>query len=138
MEIPPRVRALISEGRLAHLVTIEPDGRPQISGVWVGVDNDEIVSGHLHPRQRKLANIRRDPRVALSIASGEHGPYGMEPYVVIHGSARITEGGGADLLRRLSTVYLGPGVPFVPDDAPDGVVCHIRVDRIGGMGDWTH
>jgi PPOX class probable F420-dependent enzyme len=136
MTIPAAVAALIEEGRLAHLVTLEPDGRPQITGIWVGIENDEIVSGHLSSRQRKLANIRRDPRVALSIATGRPGPHGMEPYVVIHGRARVTEGGGADLLRRLAAVYLGPDVNFVPANAPDGFVTRIAVERIGGSGDW--
>lgn len=135
--IPPAVESLIGEGRLAHLVTLEPDGRPQITGVWVGIEGDEIVSGHLDESQRKLTNIRRDPRVALSIASGRPGPVGMEPYVVLHGRARVTAGGGADLLRRLTAVYLGPDVDFVPATAPDGFVTRIAVERISGSGDWT-
>lgn len=137
MTIPPAVRALVEEGHLAHLVTLEPDGRPQVTAVWVGIEDDEIVSAHLSDRQRKLANIRRDPRVALSIASGRPGPHGMEPYVVIHGRARVTAGGGADLLRRLAAVYLGPEVHFVSDDAPDGFVTRIAIERVGGNGDWN-
>ncbi|MEX2278587.1 MAG: PPOX class F420-dependent oxidoreductase [Acidimicrobiia bacterium] len=137
MTISPAVRALVEEGRLAHLVTLEPDGSPQVTGIWVGIEDDEIVSGHLSRTQRKLANIRRDPRVALSIAGGHPGPHGMEPYVVIHGRARVTEGGGADLLRRLAAVYLGPDIDFVPANAPDGFVTRISVERLGGNGDWN-
>lgn len=137
MTIPAAVRALVEGGRLAHLVTLEPDGSPQVTGIWVGIEDNEIVSGHLSGSQRKLANIRRDPRVALSIASGQTGPHGMEPYVVIHGRARVTEGGGADLLRRLAEVYIGPDADFVPADAPDGFVTRIAVERIGGNGDWN-
>lgn len=136
MTIPDAVRALVEEGRLAHLVTLGPDGSPQVTGIWVGIEDEEIVSGHLSGSQRKLANIRRDPRVALSIASGRTGPHRMEPYVVIHGRARVTDGGGADLLRRLAEVYIGPEVDFVPADAPDGFVTRIAVERIGGVGDW--
>lgn len=137
MTIPTTVRTLIEQGRLAHLVTLEPDGSPQVTGIWVGIENDEIVSGHLSATQRKLTNIRRDPRVALSIASGHPGPHGMEPYVVIHGRARVTEGGGADLLRHLAAVYLGPDVDFVPANAPDGFVTRISVERLGGNGAWN-
>lgn len=137
MTIPAAVRALVEEGRLAHLVTIEPDGSPQVTGIWVGIEDDEIVSGHLSETQRKLANIRRDPRVAVSIASGHLGSHGMEPYVVIHGRARVTTGGGAELLRQLAAVYLGPDVDFVPPNAPDGFVTRIAVERIGGNGDWN-
>ena len=137
MTIPPAVRALIEEGRLAHLVTLNADGSPQVTGIWVGIEDDEIVSGHLSEKQRKLANVRRDPRVAISIASGLPGPHGMEPYVVLHGRGRVTPGGGADLLRRLADVYLGPDNGFVPDNAPDGFVLRIGVERIGGNGTWS-
>lgn len=137
MTIPDSVRALVEEGRLAHLVTLEPDGSPQVTGIWVGIEGDEIISGHFSGSQRKLVNIARDPRVALSIGSGHTGPHGMEPYLVIHGRARVTEGGGADLLRRLAKVYIGPEGDFVPADAPDGFITHISVERIGGNGNWT-
>jgi PPOX class probable F420-dependent enzyme len=137
MNIPAAVESLIKDGRLAHLVTLEPDGSPQVTGIWVGVEENEIVSGHLSSKQRKLANIRRDPRVALSIGTGRPGPTGMEPYLVVHGMARVTEGGGADLLRRLAAVYLGPEVDFVPANAPDGFVTRISVERIGGNGNWN-
>jgi PPOX class probable F420-dependent enzyme len=137
MTIPAAIRALIEEGHLAHLVTLEPDGSPHVTGIWVGIEDNEIVSGHLSETQRKLANVRRDPRVALSIASGRPGPHGMEPYLVIHGRARVTTGGGADLLRRLAQVYISPDADFVPDNAPDGLVMRIGVERIGGNGNWN-
>ena len=66
MEIPNSARAVLDGPGLAHLVTIEPDGRPQVSIVWVGLDGDEIVAGHL-PEHCKIRNMRRDPRVALSV-----------------------------------------------------------------------
>jgi PPOX class probable F420-dependent enzyme len=137
LPISPAVRALIEEGHLAHLVTLEPDGRPQVTGIWVGIEDDEIVSAHLSESQRKIANIRRDPRVTLSLATGRPGSHGMEPYVVIHGRARVTAGGGADLLRRLAKVYLGPDTEFVPANAPDGFVVRIAVERVGGNGNWN-
>lgn len=85
------VRVALSAGHLAHLVTLDPDGGPQVSVVWVGVEGDEIVSGHLGNR-RKLDNIRRDPRVALSMETGGAEPSGLAHYLVVHGRARITEG----------------------------------------------
>jgi PPOX class probable F420-dependent enzyme len=135
--LPDSVRALIESGRLAHLVTIEPDGRPQVSIVWVGLDGDELVAGHL-PEHRKVRNIRRDPRVALTIEAGTRNAIGLDEYVVIHGRARITEGGAPELLQRLAHVYLGPDVKFPPmDDPPPGYITHIAVERIGGVGPWA-
>jgi PPOX class probable F420-dependent enzyme len=135
--IPESARAVIEGPHLAHLVTLEPDGRPQVSVVWVGLDGDEIVAGHL-PEHRKVRNMRRDPRVSLSIESGTRNEIGLAEYVVIHGRARITEGGAAELLQRLAHVYLGPDVKFPrTDDPPPGYITHITVERVSGVGPWA-
>jgi PPOX class probable F420-dependent enzyme len=136
--IPDSVRAVLDGPHLAHLVTLEPDGRPQVSIIWVGLDGDEIVAGHL-PEHRKVRNMRRDPRVSLSIQSGTRNEIGLEEYVVIHGRARITEGGAPELLQRLAHVYLGPDVTFPRmDNPPEGYITHIAVERVGGVGPWAH
>ena len=134
--IPNSVRAVLEGPALAHLVTLEPDGRPQVSIVWVGLAGDEIVAGHL-PEHRKIRNIRRDPRVVLSIEAGTRNEIGLDEYVVIHGRAHITEGGAPELLQRLAHVYLGPDVKFPPmDDPPPGYITRIRPERITGVGPW--
>ena len=135
--IPDSARALLQGPALAHLVILEPDGRPQVSIVWVGLDGEELVAAHL-PEHRKVRNIRRDPRVALSIEAGTRNEIGLNEYIVIHGSARITEGGAPELLRRLARVYLGPDVKFPPmDNPPAGYITHIAVERVGGVGPWA-
>ena len=135
--LPESARAVLEGPALAHLVTLEPDGRPQVTVVWVGLDGDEIVCAHL-PLHRKIVNMRRDPRVALSLVSGTRNAVGLEEYLVVHGRARITEGGAPELLQQLAHVYLGPEVRFPPmDDPPPGYITHITVDRIGGVGPWA-
>src|SRR4051812_33768531 len=135
--IPDSARSVLEGRGLAHLVTLEPDGRPQVSVVWVGLDGDEIVAAHL-PEHRKLLNIRRDPRVALSIEAGTHNELGLREYLVVHGRARVTEGGAPELLQRLAQVYLGPEVKFPPmDDPPPGYITRIAVERVGGVGPWA-
>jgi PPOX class probable F420-dependent enzyme len=137
MKIPDTARRVLEGPALAHLVTLEPDGRPQVSLVWIGVDGDELVCGHL-PLHRKLRNIQRDPRVTLSIENDTHDGRGLREYLVIHGHARVTEGGAPELLQRLAHVYLGPDVTFPPmPDPPSGYITHITVDRIGGVGPWA-
>jgi len=132
-----RVRAVLASGRLAHLATIDPDGRPHVTIVWVGLDGDELVSGHLGLR-RKLRNVQRDPRVSLSLETGERNAMGLDEYLVVDGTARVTEGGAPELLQRLAEVYLGPGVRFPPfDDPPPGYVLRITPERIGGVGPWS-
>ena len=64
--IPESARAVLESDGLAHLVTVNPDGSPQVTIFWVGLEGDEIVSAHLR-EQQKLRNVRRDARVALSI-----------------------------------------------------------------------
>jgi PPOX class probable F420-dependent enzyme len=137
VKIPDSAREVLEGPGLAHLVTIEPDGRPQVSIVWVGLDGDEIVAGHL-PEHRKIRNMRRDPRVALTIETDTRNDLGLNEYVVVHGRARITEGGAPELLQRLAHVYLGPDVKFPPmADPPPGYITHITVERIGGVGPWA-
>jgi len=131
-------RELLESSALAHLVTVGRDGAPQVAVVWVGLDGDEIVAGHLDPTQQKLRNIRRDPRVVLSIETDHDNAYGLREHLIVHGRAHLTEGGAPELLQRLAHVYLGPGVTFPPmDDPPPGVITHIAVERVGGLGPWT-
>jgi PPOX class probable F420-dependent enzyme len=137
MTIPDSARRVLEGPALAHLVTLEPDGRPQVSLVWIGVDGEELVCGHL-PLHRKIRNMQRDPRVTVSIEAGTHNQLGLQEYLVIHGRARITEGGAPELLQRLAHVYLGPDVTFPPmPNPPPGYITHITVERIGGVGPWA-
>jgi PPOX class probable F420-dependent enzyme len=131
-------RALIESAALAHLVTVNEDGSPQVTVVWVGLDGDELVCAHLDSRQKKLANMLRDPRVVLSFEADGANPIGMRNYLVVHGRARITEGGAPELLHALAQTYVGPGTVFPPmPDPPPGFVTHITVTRVGGMGPWS-
>ncbi|MFD1504635.1 PPOX class F420-dependent oxidoreductase [Georgenia yuyongxinii] len=130
-------RSLIESGALGHLVTIDADGSPQVTVVWVGLDGDELVTGHLLTQQRKLVNVRRDPRVAVSFEGKGANAIGMREHLVVHGRAREVEGGAPELLHRLAQVYVGPGTTFPPMPAPPpGVVLHITVKRVGGLGPW--
>jgi PPOX class probable F420-dependent enzyme len=130
-------REALAAGHLAHLVTIAADGAPQVSIVWTGLDGDEIVSGHLGMRQ-KLRNVQRNPQVALSFETGGRSQSGLDHYLVVHGTARVTEGGAPGLLHRLAQVYIGPGTRFPPvDDPPPGFVLRITPERVGGVGPWT-
>jgi PPOX class probable F420-dependent enzyme len=123
----------------ATLVTINRDGSPQISVVWLKVRTtadgvDELVSGHLREHQ-KIRNIRRDPRVAVTVVSTDRsGP--QTPYLSIKGTARIEEGGAPELLDEIATSVFGPGIGFPPPDAPPGYVTHIAIDTVGGVGPW--
>lgn len=135
--IPDGVRAVIESGRLAHLVTLNRDGSPHVTCVWVGLAGDQIVSGHLGVWQ-KVRNVRRDPRVALSIETDRVNDIGLTEYLVVYGRARVEEGGAPELLQRLAQVYIGPGVKFPPmENPPAGYVMHITPERYAGVGPWS-
>jgi PPOX class probable F420-dependent enzyme len=136
-DLHPEARELLESDRLAHMVTLNADGSPQVSCVWVGVENGEIVSGHL-PRNEKVKNVERDGRVAISIEGEGLSESGLKKYLVVRGKARVEEGGAAELLQRLAQVYLGPDVKFPPmDDPPPGYVIRTTPERLGGVGPWS-
>jgi PPOX class probable F420-dependent enzyme len=135
--LTPEARALLQSDALVHLVTLNPDGSPQLSCVWVGVEGEEIVSGHLQRRQ-KVRNVERDERVVLSVEGPGVNERGLQEYLVVHGRARVQEGGAPALLQELAHVYLGPEVVFPAPgfDAP-GYVLRITPERVGGVGPWA-
>ncbi|MGH2984373.1 MAG: TIGR03618 family F420-dependent PPOX class oxidoreductase [Solirubrobacterales bacterium] len=136
-KLPDSARQVLESAALAHLVTLNEEGSPHVNCVWVGLDGDEIVIGSV-PHLRKLENIRRDPRVALSIEGEEVSELGLKHYLVLYGTARITEGGAPELLQELAHTYLGPDVDFPPmPNPPPGYVTHISVDRVAGVGPWA-
>lgn len=137
MKIPPEVRKLIEAGTPAHLVTLNRDGSPQLTLVWIGLDGDDIVAAHL-PENRKVKNIRRDPRVVISLQASTKSAMGLTEYAVLYGEAQIEEGGAPELLQKLAEVYIGPGVKFPPmDNPPQGFITRVKVKRIEGVGPWT-
>lgn len=134
--LPLAARALLESDAVAHVVTLDKDGGPQVTAAWVGLDGDEIVFATL-PDQRKLRNLRRDPRIALSIPTTTTNEWGLLEYLVVYGTARVTDGGAAEILQRLAHTYLGPDVVFPPvPNPPPGYVTRITVDRLGGVGPW--
>ncbi len=135
--LPESARPVIESDHLANVVTMNRDGTPQMTCVWVGLEGDEIVFASMSDRQ-KLRNLRRDPRIWLSIATGNRNTAGLEEYLVVHGTARIAVGGGAEVLQHLAHTYLGPGVKFPPmRHSSPGFVVHIEVERVGGVGPWS-
>ncbi len=137
MKLPESARSLIQSGAHAHLVTLNPDGSPQVTLVWAGVDGDDIVTAHLFAT-RKVQNIRADGRVAITFECDTKSAMGLAEYLVIYGQATIEEGGAPQLLQELAWIYMGPEVKFPPmEDPPPGFTNRIKVERISGVGPWT-
>jgi PPOX class probable F420-dependent enzyme len=134
--LPLELRELIETGALAHLSTIDPDGSPQVTVIWLGLDGDQLVSGHLS-RNRKVQNIEQDPRVVLSFIDTRQNRTFYNPYAVLHAHAAVDPSDEAwDLLSRLASVYLPSSTEF-PEARRPGYVVRYTVERIGGIGPWV-
>jgi PPOX class probable F420-dependent enzyme len=136
--IPAPVEALLGSDALAHLVTINPDGTPQVSVVWCGVGGDEVMfcteSG-----TAKIRNIRRDPRVVLSVEAEARNLSGTQQHLVIRGHARIVGPADRALCDELCRVYVGQADhPLNLSRSPTALTVAVAIDRIGGNGPWTN
>lgn len=128
---------LVDSAPIAHVVTLNADGSPHVTMAWVDVDDGDLLIGTLFD-QKKLGNVRRDPRVTVSFESPVTRPPGLREYLVIDGMAVVEEGGGSQLLSRLGKRYLGPDVDFPPmPNPPPGFVTRITPTSVRGIGPWS-
>lgn len=135
--IPESARKVLESDALAHVTTINADGGPQVTIAWVGVEGDDVVMATL-PDQRKLENMRREPRVAISIETSKMNEWGLREYLVLYGRAEVVPGGGPELLQKLAHTYIGPDAVFPPmPNPPPGYVTRVKVERVGGVGPWA-
>jgi PPOX class probable F420-dependent enzyme len=134
--LPPELRDLIASGPMAHLSTVNADGSPQVTVIWIGLDGDDLVSGHL-ARHAKLRNIERDPRVVLSFDAPRVPGVFMNEYAVVRARAVVQPRDDTwDLLNRLAKVYVSPDAEFPAPKVP-GYVVRYSAERIGGVGPWV-
>ncbi|MFC4030224.1 PPOX class F420-dependent oxidoreductase [Streptomyces polygonati] len=112
-------RALIDANSYATVGTIQPDGQPQLSLVWVTRDGDDVLFSTLASR-RKHTNLVRDPRITVLITLPET-PYS---YLEIRGTATLDTEGGDELINTLSLKYTGK--PY-DSDLPGAVRVVVRV-----------
>jgi PPOX class probable F420-dependent enzyme len=135
-DLPPELRELVGSGPLAHLSTINADGTPQVTVIWIGLDGDAIVSGHMR-HHRKLENIDRDPRVVLSFDAPRDHAVLLNPYAVLRARATVQPSEGAwELLNRLAKTYMSPDTEFPAPKGP-GYIVRYEIERIGGVGPWA-
>jgi PPOX class probable F420-dependent enzyme len=134
--LPSELRDLIESGPMAHLSTINADGSPQVTVIWIGLDGDDLVSGHMS-WYAKLRNIERDPRVVVSFDAPRVPGVFLNHYAVLRARATVQPSDDAwNLLNRLTKVYISPDAEFPAPKGP-GYIVRYSVERIGGVGPWA-
>ncbi|OEV04979.1 PPOX class F420-dependent oxidoreductase [Streptomyces oceani] len=105
------------------VVTIQPDGGPQASPVWVRRDGEDLLISTTVDR-RKTANLRRDPRISVVVQPADE-PY---LYAEIRGEASLTTEGGQDLINELARKYVGKDyAEFNPEAHQDAERVVVRI-----------
>jgi len=134
--LPRELSDLIASGPMVHLSTINRDGSPQVTVIWIGLDGDDLVSGHM-ARHVKLRNIARDPRVVLSFDAPRVPGAFLNEYAVLRARATVQPRDDAwNLLDRLAKVYVSPNAAFPAPKGP-GYIVRYAVEGIGGVGPWA-
>jgi len=122
--LPEPVRALIDRRTFAVLTTINPDGSPQSTVVWLKRDGDDILFSTVRGR-RKTRNLERDPRVSLC-AYDPAQPYS---FFTVEGTVTLDERGGPELRNELSLKYDGHPAQAEPPGVVR-VVCRITPNKV--------
>jgi PPOX class probable F420-dependent enzyme len=126
--LPQSVKTVLLDKAYGHVVTFDPQGKPQLTMVWMDVDGDEVIFNTAEGR-RKTQNLRRDPRVMVSVQDRNN----TQSYAVFHGKARITEAGADDHIDKLAKRFLGVDKYQGRQPGEKRVIVRISVDRIGGF-----
>lgn len=120
-DLPEKAKVLLDAPEFATIATLNPDGQPQLSVVWIERDGDDVLVSTIKGRQ-KHRNIERDPKVTVLVYPKDS-PY---EYAEVRGTATMTEEGGRELIDRLCTQYTG-GDRYKGDDGTDNVRVVVRI-----------
>lgn len=119
-------RRLFERKNFGHIATAMPDGSPQVSPVWVTLDGDDIIVNTAEGRV-KTRNIRRDPRVALSVHDQDD-PYSM---VALRGVVtEMTHEGADESIDELARKYLGADSYPYREPSEQRVILRIRPEHV--------
>jgi len=136
IKLPESARKVVQDKAYGHVVTLGPGGRPHVTMVWVDADGDEVLFNTAEGR-KKAQNLRRDPRIIISVKD-RHDP---QAYMVIHGTATLTDAGADAHIDKLTKRFLGVDKYPYRQPGEKRLLVRVTVDRIGGfapkMQPWT-
>ena len=124
--LPGELLKLLDRPSLCFIATTMPDGSPQLTQTWVDTDGEHILINTVEG-YRKVKNIERDPRVAVSIAD----PDDTSRYFSVKG--RVTDAtteGAAENIERLAQKYLGRPYPWYGGRDQVRLLLTIAVDTV--------
>src|SRR5207248_5560168 len=96
VKIPASLRKVLEDKAYGHVVTFNVKGNPELTMVWMDVDGDEVLFNTAEGR-RKPGNIRRDPRVIVSVQDRNN----PQAYAVFHGKGQVTDAGADEQIDKL-------------------------------------
>jgi len=129
VKIPPSLRKMLEDKAYGHVVTFNDKGNPEVTMVWMDVDGDEVLFNTAEGR-RKPGNIRRDPRVIVSVQDRNN----PQAYAAFYGKGRVIEAGADEHIDKLAKRFLGADKYPFRQPTEKRLIVRIAVDRISGMG----
>ena len=129
IKLPQSVKTLLEDKAYGHVITFNSKGTPETTMVWMDVEGDQVVFNTAEGRQ-KPKNLRRDPRVIVSVQSRTD----PQAYAVFHGKAHLTESGADASIDKLAKRFLGLDKYPWRQPGENRILVKIDVDRISGAG----
>ncbi len=120
-----KARALVERPVIANVATVDPQGRPQVTPIWIDLEGDELVFNSAKSRV-KAHNLETNPHVAISIVDPDD-PYNV---VVVRGSVEPTEEGADAHIDSLAKKYMGLDTYPMRQPGEVRVKYKVRTDRV--------
>ena len=128
VKIPQSLQKILADKAYGHVVTFNAQGKPELTMVWIDVEGDEVLFNTAEGR-RKPGNIRRDPRVIVSVQDRNN----PQAYAVFHGKGRVTDAGADEHIDKLAKRFLGADKYPFRQPTEKRLIVRIVVNRISGM-----
>lgn len=129
--IPESHLDILERESYAHLATVMPDGTPQVTPVWVDHEEGEYVRVNTARGRQKEKNIKRNPRVGVSVLDPED-PY---RYLSVRGRAELIDEGAVEHINSLAKQYMGVDeYPHLDEESGSRVIIRITTDRVVTSG----
>ena len=128
IKLPESARKVLQDKAYGHVVTSAPNGRPQVTMVWMDVEGDEVLFNTAEGRE-KARNLRRDPHVIITVQDRNN----PQAYLLVHGTASVGEAGADAHIDKLAKRFLGADKYPYRQPGEKRLLVRVRVDRLGGF-----